>query len=49
MKRGPARKVLVGENEDPDGFIHEIAVESREADSIRLSEGETTALTWEMS
>lgn len=49
MKRGPARKVLTGENDDPDGFIHEIAVESREADSIKLSEGETTALTWKMS
>ncbi len=45
MKRGLARKVLAGENEDPGGLIHEIAVESREADSIRLSEGETTALT----
>jgi hypothetical protein len=49
MKRGPARKVLDGKNEDPDGLIHEIAVASREADRIRLSEGETTALTWGMS
>ena len=46
MKRGPARKVVAGEKEDPGAFIHEIAVESREAENMRLSAGETTALTW---
>jgi hypothetical protein len=45
MKRGPARNVCAGENEESDAFIHEIAVESREEDRIRSFEGVTTALT----
>ncbi len=45
MKREPARNVCAGEKEESDAFIHEIAVESREADRIRSFEGATTALT----
>jgi len=45
MNLEPARMTEAGVNEDGDCLSHEIAVESRDAERIKSSEGETTART----